>query len=331
MKYTARIVIPLVAIILLACNQNSQQHNSTTGEAYRDAVALPSWYNPSTVDTLSVVTWNVEHFVDSYDNPYIQNDHENNPPESIEQRRKLLAEAIKNLDADIVVFQEMESDSYLRTFAEEHFPNMGYEVFASLESADWYMNVVMMSRVPLGLFHSYANVNTPIPGQTDDEGNPASQTFINNRMWTADILVNPDYSFTLTGLHLKAGGGERNQAWRLGQIRLLREHFEMLTQQDPDQNMLVMGDLNTTPDSKEFNTLLGDQNPTFIDPLAGTNTFTHASDSLFWRIDHILPNKHMENELVPNSVEVVEPLERSKMITISDHMPLRALFITDDK
>jgi endonuclease/exonuclease/phosphatase family metal-dependent hydrolase len=331
MKYTSRFLITFLATIILACSQSPQENNRGEDEAYQEATALPSWYNPSAMDTLSVVTWNIEHFVDQHDNPYIQNERENKPPQDMEQRRELLAKAIKNLDADIVVFQEIESDSYLRTFAEEYFPDMGYEVFASLESADWYMNVVMMSRVPLGLFHSYANINTPISGQTDEEGNPASQTFTNNRMWTADILVKPDYSFTLTGLHLKAGGGKRNQAWRLGQIRLLRKHFKMLTNQDPDQNMLVMGDLNTTPDSKEFNTLLGDQAPKFVDPLEGTNTFSHASDSLFCRIDHILPNQHMNRELVPNSVDVVEPLERSKMITISDHMPLQARFTTNEK
>ena len=110
-----------------------------------------------------------------------------------------------------------------------------------------------------------------------------------------------------------------------------REHLELLTEADPDRNMLVLGDLNTTPDSREFATLLGDSNPEFVDPLAGTDSYSHPSDSLFWRIDHILPNDRMRKELVPNSLQVTEPLERKQMIKISDHLPLIARFIPVDQ
>jgi endonuclease/exonuclease/phosphatase family metal-dependent hydrolase len=165
----------------------------------------------------------------------------------------------------------------------------------------------------------------------DEEGRPESQAFTNNRMWTAELLVNPDYSFTITGLHLKAGRGERNESWRTGQIDLLREHLESIAAGNPDENMLVLGDLNTTPDSREFSRLLGDQNPIFFDPLQGTGQFSHPSDSLFWRIDHILPNHRMEPEMVPGSVQVVEPLSREEMIQISDHLPLIARFVTRNK
>ena len=323
-----RLAVFLLALVLISCSRKPPEQ---ADDSYRSAVALPSWYTPEAMDTLSVVSWNIEHFVDSHDNPYIDNQREDDPPENMEERRQLLAKAIRKLDADIVVFQELESDSYLRSFAEEHFPEMGYEVFAALESPDWYMNVVMMSRVPLGMFHSYAHVNTPIPGQKDESGRPASQRFTNNRMWTADILVNEGYRFTLSGLHLKAGGGDRNAAWRTGQIRLLREYLELLMEGDPERNMLVLGDLNTTPDSREFSTLLGDTDPEFVDPLAGTDSYSHPSDSLFWRIDHILPNTKMRNELVTNSLKVIEPLDRDQMIAISDHLPLIARFHTADR
>jgi endonuclease/exonuclease/phosphatase family metal-dependent hydrolase len=193
------------------------------------------------------------------------------------------------------------------------------------------MNVVVMSRVPLGVFSSYANITTPIIGQTNDEGNPASQVLTNNRMWTTDVLVNDDYTFSLTGLHLKAGGGDRNQGWRMGQINLLREHFESLTANDADKNMLVLGDLNTTPGSKEFKTLQGDSAPHFVDPLAGSNAYSHPSDSAYRRIDHILPNREMADELIENSTKVVRPLENEEMIRISDHLPLEARFVVGDK
>lgn len=326
-KIAAWLISALTVIVCISCGRYTSQNSTSDEFYYSHAAAIPAWYDSGTVDTLTVVTWNIEHFVDEFDNPYIDNNRENNPPD-MEQRKQLLAEALRILDADIVVFQELESDSYLQALAENRFPELGYQVFAAHESPDWYMNVVLMSRVPLGVFHSFGHVNTPITGQKDEEGRPASQTFINNRMWTADILVNPGYRITLTGLHLKAGRGERNEAWRMGQIDLLREYLATLMRIDSDRNMLVLGDLNTVPGSREFKRLLGDEPPLFFDPLEGSGQFSHPSDSLYWRIDHILPNRQMEPEIVPGSVQVIEPLDREKMIRISDHLPLIARFVT---
>ena len=323
----------IIALFFISCSSQKMSKNSGQNLlTYKNATTYPDWYDPAEFDTLSVVTWNIEHFVDDHNNPYIDNRREDNPAEDLENRRELLAKALKAIDADVIIFQELESDSYLRKFADKHLGDMGYEVFAALESPDWYMNVVMMSRVPMGLFYSYAHTNTPIPGQTDDEGNPASQTFLNNRMWTADLLINDNYQLTLTGVHLKAGRGDRNQAWREGQINLLRSHHRLLMSQNPERNMIVMGDLNSTPDSPEFQTLLGfgSTPPRYNDPLAGTGTFTHPSDSAFWRIDHILPNEQAAAELIPNSVEVVRPLPTGEMNAVSDHLPLRARFLTQD-
>jgi len=331
---SSSILLLLIFILLsVGCStpDTSPKSQSNSPLNYRDATVFPSWYNPDTTDTLKIVTWNIEHFVDDYDNPYIDNSREDDPDDAMEQRRILLAHALRKLDADIVVFQELENDSYLRDFADKHLNEMGYHVFAALESPDWYMNVVMMSRVPMGLFHSYAHINTPVPGHTDDEGRPASQTFINNRMWTADLLVNSNYTVTITGLHLKAGRGDRNEAWRTGQVQLLRSHLQSIIQNDPGRNMIVMGDLNATPGSPEFELLLGESAPVFVDPLAGTGIFSHPSDSAFWRIDHILPNREAANELIPNSVAVARPLDNRKLQQISDHLPLKAQFITKEQ
>ena len=327
-RYIIFLVIPV--IVIQNCTQKSPEQPEP---AIDPSISTPSWYDPGRMDTVRIVTWNVEHFVDPYNDPYIDNEREDIPPSEMGKRRELFAAAIRNLDADVVVLQEFESDSYLRHLAENHFPEMGYRVFAAHESPDWYMNVVMMSRIPLGTFYSYAHVNTPITGYTDTLGNPQSQTFVNNRMWSADVLVNPDYTFTITGLHLKAGQSDRNRAWRMGQINLLRARFRQLMKLDPDRNMVVVGDLNSTPGSEEFQRFLGNSSEAvrFIDPLKNTEAFSHPSDSLFWRIDHILPNTHMNPELVPESVTIARPLVDEQMIMISDHLPVKASFVAKEK
>jgi endonuclease/exonuclease/phosphatase family metal-dependent hydrolase len=315
-------------LLTFAC---TQQQDAFT-DSYNSHTIYPEWYDPSEMDTLKLLSWNVEHFIDDIDNPYIDNRRENNPPDNMDERRAMFAEVIRKVDADIVVLQEFESDSYAMKLAEEYFPELGYQVFAAHESNDWYMNVVVMSRVPLGMFYSYATTNTPIIGQTNDDGSPASQTFINNRMWTVDVLAKPDYEFSLTGVHLKAGRGERNENWRLGQINLIRSQLERLKAIEPDRNFMIAGDFNATPDSDEFAALLGAGSELeFVDPLAGTGVFSHPADSVFWRIDHIIPSSSMMPEIVGDTVQVLYPFSPDSMRMIADHLPMYIEIITTDQ
>ncbi|MEO1021321.1 MAG: endonuclease/exonuclease/phosphatase family protein [Bacteroidota bacterium] len=321
----------LAFILLQACSAPQQQ------PAYKDtfssALATPPWYDAAQMDTVKVLSWNVEHFVDDFDNPYIGNRREDERGGNMEERRQLLAQAIKSINADIVVFQEFESDSYAQQLAEEYWPELGYQVFAGHESNDWYMNVVIMSRIPLGMFYSFATSNTPIVGQKDDEGNPESQTFINNRMWSVDVMVNPEYEFNLTGVHLKAGRGERNQEWRRGQINVLRAHYNRLTHLNPEVNLLAVGDFNAVPDSPEFMTFLGEDTETvqFVDRLKNTQVYSHPADSAFWRIDHILPNTNMNREVIPESVKPVYVFSPDTMERIADHLPMIVHIIPADR
>lgn len=323
MKFTFSLSL-LSLLVFGGCSSSTELADQSNPSAtYSDVFAQPNWYTYTKFDTLTILSWNVEHFVDEFDNPYIDNDRENNPPQNIDERRELVSDVIKRANADVVVLQEFESDSYAQQFAEEYFPELGYQIFSGHESSDWYMNVVMMSRVPLGLFHSYATSNTPIPGQLDEAGNPESQTFINNRMWTAEILVNPEYHFFLTGVHLKAGRGERNESWRMGQMNLLRYHYDQLLKQNPDANILAVGDFNSTPESPEMELFLGEGTDIeFIDPLAETEIFSHPADSAFWRIDHILPNTNMIKEVVNGSVKVNYYFSPDSMNQAADHLPM---------
>jgi endonuclease/exonuclease/phosphatase family metal-dependent hydrolase len=330
--YTFSLLI--FAFSFTACSTTDLTSDSTASTDIGDweSIATHSGYDHTEHDTISVVTWNVEHFVDDYDNPYIDNDRENNPDENLAERRKLLAEALIDIDADIVVFQEIESAAYVESIAEEYLSDMNYRYFTSRESNDWYMNVVVMSRVPLGVLYSYANPYTYILGEQDDDGSPSVQNLTNNRMLSVGVHVNPSYSFVLSGLHLKAGRGDRNEGWRIGQINLLREHYSMITAMDPNARILVAGDLNTMPGDREFLHLLGtDTNLTFVDPLADVESYTHTADDPQRQLDHILPNQAMMEDLVQGSAVVASPFDAQTMRFISDHLPVVAKFVTTEE
>ena len=331
-----RSLLPVFLLIFIASCGTIQQQTSSSTTAYSpnpwEVVAVPNWYNPADYDTISVATWNLEHFVDEYDDPYIDHERENSPDSSMAERRKILAVAIEELDADVVVFQEVESAAFVEVWAEEQIEEMGYRLFTGRESNDWYMNVVIMSRLPLGMLYSYANVSTPILGETDEDGNAAQQYFTNNRLVSVDVLVNPDYSFTLTSVHLKAGRGERNEGWRIGQVELLRSHYDQILSSNPSANILFTGDLNMQPGDREYTRLLGEEtNVRFVDPMADHESLTHPSDDPTRQLDYVLPNEHMMERLVPGSAEVAVPMDRESMRLISDHLPVIARFVTTKK
>jgi len=323
-------------LLLPACATGSNtNHEPRTTNDPAAATALPEGFSYPAGDRLRVATWNAEHFVDSYDNPYIDAGREDDPPDSMRARRERFAEVVRRLDADVLVLQEFESAAYAERLAEERFPEMGYEFFAATESRDWYMNVVLMSRVPLGVVESYASVTTPIPGQTTDEGEPAAQNFTNNRLWTTDVLARPGYTFTLAGLHLKAGPDERDAAWRTGQIRFLRSQLTDLIHARPKANVLVAGDLNSLPSSPELELLLsgedGDDGPRLINPLAGRETLTHPAGNRQRQLDYLLVNEAMQPELADGSARVASPLAPGAQAATSDHLPVVATVVADEQ
>ena len=295
--------------------------------ALDSAIVVPADYQYPGGDTFKVLSWNVEHFVDSHDDPYIDHERENNPPENMPQRLSLLIEALRQADADIVILQEFESAKFLKQIANDSLSNMDYLFFADIPSHNWYMNVIVMSRFPMGIAYSYGNATTPLPDYVAEDGTTETQNHINTRMLSIYVYPSEGYSFLLTAVHLKAGRGERNIAMRKGQINLLQKVFNGLLSQNPAKNMMIAGDLNATPDSEEISMLTNTeklQKP-FIDPLEAS-VLTHPSQSPSRRLDYILVNENMHTEMINNAIQVRSYFSGDSMRIISDHLPVVGIF-----
>lgn len=314
-----RIFLTAIITIFIAssCTKNTNLQHDT----------LPVGYVFPQKDTLSILTWNVEHFVDDYDNPYIANKMEDNPKD-VAKRIDILANMLRQINADVVVFEEFESRNLAMKIAKEKLSDLGYRFFGGNESHDWYMNVVIMSKLPLGITYGYSNVYANIDNFKDSLGRQETQNNVNARMLTTEIRAKNDFKFYLTGLHLKAGRSKKDTAVRSGQMKLLQTQANRFLQIDKNANMLIVGDFNATPESWEFKQLLnGDRNVQFVDALANTNVFSHPSDKPKWRIDHMLMNKNMAKFLIPNGVKVAENLDKEKLKEVSDHLPMVAKFL----
>ena len=323
----------LFFLILIGCNTNKNLINSDSYFSKEAFVAnskgqvVPVGFEFAKKEDFTVLTWNVEHFVDSYNDPYINANRENTPDSLMGNKVDNLAAAIKKIDADIVVLQEFESAKFLRQIATTKLEGMGYKYFADAPSHGWYMNVVVMSRFPLGITYGYGNVTTPVLGYKNEEGKPETQNRINTRMWSIEIYPNKEYNFLLTGVHLKAGRDERDIAMRKGQINFLKQQFHRFLKEDKHKNMLVVGDFNSILGSQEINLFLNEKRKVekFIDPLPKT-VMTHSSDNPNRRLDYILINTNMYKEYKENSAKVPQIYTPKKMRELSDHLPVTATF-----
>lgn len=325
-----KLLITICLIALLQSCQSSQ--NMSRIDSSEDSRVIPADYEYSDKGTFKILSWNVEHFVDGYDDPYIDSFRENNPYPQMDNKVAYLVEALKKTDADIVVLQEFESTKFLREIAEEHLKGMGYKFFASAPSDGWYMNVVLMSKVPLGVLYAYGNVTTPVVDYTNEEGLSETQNNLNTRMWSLEVYPSGDYNFILTGLHLKAGRGDRNESMRLGQINFLKNQFSRFIKMNASQNLLIAGDLNSTLGSKEIEALKRGETEAkkFYDPLP-EDVLTHPSDNPSRRLDYVLFNGNMQQEYLKGSAGIPELLDDEKMKTLSDHLPLVIEFQKDDQ
>lgn len=283
-------------------------------------------------ESFKLLSWNVEHFVDGFDDPYIDHPREDKPDSAMGNKVAYLIDALKKVNADVVVLEEFESAKFLQQLAADNLQGMGYRFFANAPSDTWYMNVVVMSKFPLGVLYAYGNVTTPLPEFKSDQGHPESQNQVNTRMWSLEIFPAPDYEFILTGLHLKAGRGPRNEAMRLGQINFLKNQFDRFLAEDASRNLLVVGDLNSILGSKEIEFLLKGRNPgsQFMDPLPA-DILSHPADDPSRRLDYILPNGNMMKEYKEGSAEIPTLFNAKKMREISDHLPLLISFNKKDK
>lgn len=320
----------LSGLMIFSCtSQNTRISKKYSDESLvaTSPIVVPVDYKYSTDSTFKLLSWNAEHFIDPYDDPYIDNERENNPPENMPLRVNLFLKALKMANADIVLLQEFESAKFLKQLAADSLAEMGYEFFADIPSHGWYMNVVVMSKFPMGIIRGYGAATTPLPGYTTPDGEKESQNSINTRMWSIDIFPTEDYSFMLTGVHLKAGRGGRNIAMRKGQINLLISEYNQLLKENPGKDIILAGDLNATPDSEELALLRESEGLKvhFIDAI-DTALYSHPAHSPSRRLDYILVNENMYSKAFADSLKIERFFTSDTMDIISDHLPLSGVF-----
>lgn len=277
---------------------------------------------------LTIAAYNVEFFLDVFDDPYtLDEGHAPKPRAEIEA----VAKAIRELNPDVITFEELENEGVLRAMVREFLSDMGYDFIAVADTnSDRGQNLGVLSRRPIVSVTSHRFEDLKLGGE--------DQTWRFARdLWQVRIQATATQTIDLYSVHLKSKydsqGDKESVKYRLAEAtaarRIIAENFA----QKPGQLAVMLGDFNDEPDSPTLKTLLApraDGKAFLVDAhakLAPEQRITYLREPYRSTIDYILVSPALAEKLIPNSAKV---LADTAVLSGSDHAPISASFRLSD-
>ena len=280
--------------------------------------------------TFTVVTYNVEN--------YFLNDFANRKAKTEASRAKV-AEVIASIKPDILALQEMGRKEALQDLRQRlSKKGLIYSQVVFLVGADPAIHLAVLSRFPIVKNHSKTNATYLLERKRFQ---------VRRGFVEIEIQVGGSYKFTLFNAHLKS---MRQVAFadqaemRLEEARVLRGLIEKRLQMHPDENILLMGDLNDVPSRDTVKVLAGKGIAKLVDlrpsekndgwsgkeagDLSRRITWTHfyKTEDQFSRLDYIMVSRGMARELDSSYVHVMTDWGAA-----SDHRPVVARFVAKER
>ncbi|MBT3381559.1 MAG: endonuclease/exonuclease/phosphatase family protein [Lentisphaerae bacterium] len=272
---------------------------------------------PQPPETIRVMVYNVYNFM-PLSAPQIKT------PES----RDTVAEIIHRGKADIVVLAEMGGDKAVEELRELlRQKGTDYPFATVVHAYDRTRNLAVLAMLP--------------PAQTKHDENSSynlKDQRIRVRRGFAHCVFKwrNGYILHLLGAHLKSKHFDRlgQTDMRRYEARLLRYRFNDIIGEDPEANVLIVGDMNDTPDSSPISTLCGrryKQERQLFDlrPLdQHSMVWTHLWDTAdsYTRIDYalvsypLLPEISLEATFIPSFADwYIASDHRPIIVTLTPH------------
>lgn len=257
------------------------------------------------------------------------------------EARAAVRDCIKAIDADVLALQEVGGlDALQELRAGLKAEGLDYPYWEIVAGADTNINLAVLSKFPFSARRPHTNDTYLLAGK---------RFRIQRGFGEVAVKVNDAYSFTLINAHLKSRQPvpEADQAeMRLEEAKILRGKIAAAMAQNPETNLIVLGDLNDTKDTLPIRHLMGTGRFRLIDTrpaeacASSTNTPTgpgqlrtvtwtyfYAKEDTYSRFDYILLSPGMAREWVTNRSYV---LSISNWGVASDHRPVVATFIARD-
>jgi endonuclease/exonuclease/phosphatase family metal-dependent hydrolase len=272
----------------------------------------------TTPGEIVVGAYNVLNLFDNYDDPY-RNDE--GTPAKPRQQLERLAQSIRQLNADVLAVEEVESRDYLERFVNVFLADMGYEHVVLMEGNDMRgIDVGLLSRIPVGEVRSNRHVRFP--------GKDGVPSRFQRDVLEATLEPAGGEPFAVWVVHLKSNSGGREEAEpiRLPEAQQIRNMLDAELAEDPNARIIVTGDFNDTWNSHTMQIIAGSGEGALFS--AGSEAkdaglVTYNEGEFRSVIDFLLCTPAMARQFVKDSYR--NP-QGSVEQTGSDHNPIAAAF-----
>ncbi len=177
-----------------------------------------------------------------------------------EVSRAKVAEVILQIRPDVLALQEMGRPVALKELRERLArKGLKYSYSAWVQGPDPAIHLVVLSRFPIVKDHSKGRVDYLLNQR---------RLQVSRGFAAVEIQVTDQYRFTLYNAHLKSKRPvphEDQAAMRLEEARQLRSLVAARLKVNPEENLLVLGDLNDTPNTDPIRELIGRRGARLID------------------------------------------------------------------
>lgn len=272
-------------------------------------------------DQIVVATFNILNLFDDVDSPYHADETTaSKPREELEH----VAERIRQLNADVIAFQEVESRGYLKRFRDAFLADMGYDHIVHYEGNDLRgIDACLLSRVPVGAVSSHRHARFSGP-----DGRERSMS---RDLLTVSLQPVGRSPFEVWLVHLKSnsGGREFAEPVRLAESQYIRDQLDRRLAADPEVRILLMGDFNDEWGSPTLETIVGSGPTALTLPLPEAkikSLITYNREPHRSMIDFILCSPAMAKRYVAGSYRTIPGEVKTSG---SDHNPVTAWFQLD--
>lgn len=290
-------------------------------------------FSGSAADTFTVATYNVENYLD------VKND--TREVKSPEARAKVVSN-IAAMKPDVIGFQEMGStNAFLELRSSLKAAGQDYPYWEHVAARDTNIHVALLSKFPITARRPHTKESYLLNGR---------RLHVSRGFLEADLKTPSGYSFTVFVAHLKSRRqvAEADESeMREQEALILREKIDLRMKANPLGNIVVIGDLNNTKDTRSTRAIIGRGNGVLIDtrpaerngdsvkpknprwdPSNITWTHFYGKEDSYSRIDYILVNRAMAAEWNKEGSYV---FTTANWGLASDHRPVIAEFRARDE
>jgi endonuclease/exonuclease/phosphatase family metal-dependent hydrolase len=251
-----------------------------------------------------VVTYNVENYLDkpTESRPHVK---------SAEAKAKV-RQSIEAMNPDVLALEEMgTTNALLELRASLKADGLDFPFWEHVSGADTNIHVAVLSKFPIIARHPHTNDEFLLDGK---------RFRVSRGFAEVEIQAATNFTFTLIAAHLKSqlqipNADEAEE--RLGEANVLREIIDEHFKENPNEKIVVLGDLNDARNSDPIKKIIGrgkfkltdtrpaERNgdnapaaPPYFEPRNVAWTYFYGADDTYSRIDYILLSPAMARDWV---------------------------------